>query len=197
MNILADEADLREILHIVADDVVDVAHGHLRGEDVSSGVHVPAEVEFLLEFVVVDRRVFREVEYIGVVEELLEVMKEITVREYLLVALFSAARHGHEEEFRLGLHGLEALDDFRVPAAEGVGVLFGVFGVYVFNRADRHFSAVEVVYAEGDYVRLAELVGVPEVVRVGEGLHVFDGCHAAAGEVDDFAAGGAGDVLTP
>ena len=44
----ADEADLREVLGVMADQVVDVAHDHLRREEVARRVHVSAEEEIVL-----------------------------------------------------------------------------------------------------------------------------------------------------
>ena len=65
-----DEANLGEIGHIVADDVVDVGSHHFCGENITHRVHVAPQEEFFPESIIIHRGVFVQVDDVAIIEKL-------------------------------------------------------------------------------------------------------------------------------
>jgi len=115
-------------------------------------------------------------------------------REPALVGLVFLARDGEEEKLRVRLDGHEPPHDRTVPAGEGRGPAVGQCVRY---GAEDRGGIVQIVDAEREQIGLAGQIGAPEILRIGIGLPVLPGGHAAAGEDPGGAVRQAGQILPP
>ena len=71
------KADLLEILHVVANDVVNVCHYHACCQLVATGVNMTGQEKSLPKLSIVNRRVGVKVDDVGVVKQICDVAKQI------------------------------------------------------------------------------------------------------------------------
>ena len=76
MEIATDEADLREVVGIVADDIVHVSGDHARGQKITRGIEVSAQIEIAPELCIIYRRISCKVDDICELEHRRNVVQE-------------------------------------------------------------------------------------------------------------------------
>lgn len=89
------------------------------------------------------------------------------------------------------------MHDFGVFARKSGLVVFVIFKIDVIERSDRISGIQNVVDAEGDDIRLADVFRLFEAAGLSERRIEFFGRHAAARKVDGFKAAPTGDELSP
>ena len=64
MKIRADKAGILEILHIMTDDIINIRSRHFCGEQIALRIHMTAQIEILLKFLIIFGSVLKQIQNI-------------------------------------------------------------------------------------------------------------------------------------
>ena len=95
MKIRADKAGLLEIPHIMTDNVIYVSRRHFCGEQIALRIHMTAQIEILLKFLIIFGSVLKQIQNICIVVFFGKGMQQLAVLYFKaapIIILIRAAR---------------------------------------------------------------------------------------------------------
>ena len=173
MNTLTYKARLHKILKIMPYDIVDIGHHHSRGQQISHSIQMSAKEEFATEIFIVNRRIFTQVDYVRILKDLREAIKQFSVKIVSILSpiLALGAWACHEKNATFGADLPNTLDDLRVISNKSIGIIMPIVKIDISLGIAKIYGFVgrgimgtgHVIDTESDDICLRCKLGIPKV----------------------------------